>query len=99
MRARLGEQDGRTGRGPAASSGQPWPGGETMVTETVVEQVVQALARGEDVSAIARAYGRSKNGPRVATARPVRHSHHPPDGVAARSVSGVDHPARAGGRL
>jgi transposase len=28
-----------------------------MVTETVVEQVVQALARGEAVSAIARAYG------------------------------------------
>lgn len=28
-----------------------------MVTETVVEQVVQALARGESVSAIARAYG------------------------------------------
>ena len=28
-----------------------------MVTETVVEQVVQALARGEGVSAIARAYG------------------------------------------
>lgn len=28
-----------------------------MVTETVVEQVVQALARGEAVSAVARAYG------------------------------------------
>lgn len=28
-----------------------------MVTDTVVEQVVQALARGEGVSAIARAYG------------------------------------------
>ena len=28
-----------------------------MVTETVVEQVVQALARGESVAAVARAYG------------------------------------------
>jgi transposase-like protein len=28
-----------------------------MVTGTVMEQVVQALARGEGVSAIARAYG------------------------------------------
>jgi|GEM_PF-2653826 len=28
-----------------------------MVTETVVEQVVQANARGEAVSAVARAYG------------------------------------------
>ena len=28
-----------------------------MVTETVVEQVVQALARGDAVAAVARAYG------------------------------------------
>lgn len=57
MTAALGTRDGRTAESPSASFGQPWPGGETMVTETVVEQVVQALARGESVSAIARAYG------------------------------------------
>ena len=57
MTAGPGAWDGRTTESPAASFGQPWPGGETMVTETVVEQVVQALARGEGVSAIARAYG------------------------------------------
>jgi len=43
------------GAGP--SSEQPWLGADAMVTETVVEQVVQALARGEAVSAVARAYG------------------------------------------
>jgi hypothetical protein len=57
MTAGPGAWDGRTAESPAASFGQPWPGVETMVTETVVEQVVQALARGEGVSAIARAYG------------------------------------------
>lgn len=57
MTAGPGAWDGRTAESPAASFGQPWPGGETVVTETVVEQVVQALARGEGVSAIARAYG------------------------------------------
>ena len=51
-----------------------------MVTETVVEQVVQALVRGEPVAAVARAYGldrktvrtwrtRGRHGPRVP--RPV----------------------------
>ncbi len=48
---------GETGLVPAASSGQPWPGADVMVTESVVEQVVQALARGEAVAAVARAYG------------------------------------------
>ncbi len=42
--------------GPASSE-QPWLGADTMVTETVVEQVVQARARGEAVAAVARAYG------------------------------------------
>jgi hypothetical protein len=50
----VGRQDDES---PAASFGQPWPGVASMVTETVVEQVVQALARGKGVSAIARAYG------------------------------------------
>ncbi len=60
MTAGLGALDGGgTAGSPAASFGQPWPGGETMVTETVVEQVVQALVRGEGVSAIARACQRS----------------------------------------
>ncbi len=57
MTAGRGALDSVMAWSPAASFGQPWPGGETMVTETVVEQVVQALARGEGVSAIARAYG------------------------------------------
>lgn len=37
------------------TSEQPWLGADAMVTETVVEQVVQALARGAAVSAVARA--------------------------------------------
>ncbi len=40
--------------GPASSE-QPWLGADTMVTETVVEQVVQARAGGETVAAVARA--------------------------------------------
>ncbi|MEO7964265.1 MAG: hypothetical protein ABIT38_10205 [Gemmatimonadaceae bacterium] len=32
-------------------------GADAMVTESVVEQVVQALARGEALVAVARAYG------------------------------------------
>ena len=39
------------------SSGQPIPGADAMVTETVVEQVLHALRRGEQLSAVARAYG------------------------------------------
>lgn len=51
-----------------------------MVTETVVEQVVQALTRGEAVSSVARAYGidrktvrlwRSRGGYGARNARPV----------------------------
>ncbi len=42
--------------GPASSE-QPWLGVDAMVTETVVEQVVQARMRGEPVAAVARAYG------------------------------------------
>ena len=57
MDARLGTQDEGAVTGPTASSGQPWPGAVVMVTETVVEQVVAALARGEAVAAVARAYG------------------------------------------
>ncbi len=50
-------QDGGTGPSQGPSSGQPWPGVDPMVTETVVEQVVQALARGASVAAVARTYG------------------------------------------
>jgi transposase len=51
-----------------------------MVGETVVEQIVQALARGESVSAVARAYGldrktvrawRARGGPQPRAARTV----------------------------
>lgn len=51
------QQEGRVVSSPVACSGQPWPGADAMVTETVVEQVVMALARGEAVAAVARAYG------------------------------------------
>ncbi len=57
MRSGVGGQDAGRGRAPSASSGQPWPGVETMVAETMVEQVVQALTRGDAVAAVARAYG------------------------------------------
>ena len=40
-----------------ASSELPWLGADAMVTETVVDQVVQARARGEAVAAVARACG------------------------------------------
>lgn len=40
-----------------AHSGESQPGVDVMVTESMVEQVVQALARGEAVAAVARAYG------------------------------------------
>ena len=40
-----------------------------MVTETVVEQVVQALARGESVAAVARAYGLDRKTVRAWRAR------------------------------
>ena len=55
------------GIGP--SSEQPWLGADAMVTETVVEQVVQALARGEAVSAVARAYGIDRKTVRLWRAR------------------------------
>ncbi len=48
---------GRAAAVLATSSGELWPGTETMVGETVVEQIVAALARGEPVAAVARAYG------------------------------------------
>jgi len=57
MDASLGTQDEEALREPTASSGQPWRGAVVMVTETVVEQVVAALARGEAIVAVARAYG------------------------------------------
>ena len=50
MTAGSGALDGGTDGSPAASFGRLWPGGDPMVTETVVEQVIQALARGEGVS-------------------------------------------------
>ena len=40
-----------------------------MVTETVVEQVVQARARGEAVAAVARAYGLDRKTVRTWTQR------------------------------
>ena len=54
--ARAGVADGAMGPHRAADSGEPRPGAVPMVAETVVEQVVQALARGESVTAVARAY-------------------------------------------
>lgn len=48
-------------RGAAvASSGASCPGAEPMLSESVVEQVVQALARGEPVAAVARAFHRDR---------------------------------------
>ncbi|MCC6773241.1 MAG: IS21 family transposase [Gemmatimonadaceae bacterium] len=49
-------QDVGAGAVPATSSGQPWPGAATMVAETVVEQVVQALGRGTPIAEVARAF-------------------------------------------
>ena len=63
------QQQGQGGAWPVACSGQPWPGADAMVTETVVEQVVQALARGEPVSAVARAYGLDRKTVRTWRAR------------------------------
>lgn len=60
------------GSAPAPSSGQPWPGVATMVTETVVEQVVQALARGATVAAVARAYGLDRKTVRSWRGRGIR---------------------------
>ena len=65
---------------PTACSGQLWPGTDGMVGETIVEQIVAALARGESVSAVARAYGldrktvrawRRRGGPRPRKMRPT----------------------------
>lgn len=73
----VGREDGG-GAVWAPCSGQPWPGAAPVVTETVIEQIVQALARGESVSAVARAYGldrktvrawRRRGGPQPRTAR------------------------------
>ena len=44
-------------------------GAAAMVTETVVEQVVQARARGEAVAAVARAYGLDRKTVRTWTQR------------------------------
>ena len=49
-------QDVGAGAVPAASSGQPWRGADPMVAETVVEQVVQALGRGDPIAEVARAF-------------------------------------------
>jgi transposase len=77
----LGSRAGGGGTAvPTACSGQLWPGTGTMVGETVVEQIVAALARGESVSAVARAYGldrktvrawRRRGGPRPRQTRPT----------------------------
>lgn len=69
MWAPRGERDPDVAAASAASSGQPWPGAATMVSETVVEQVVQALARGEAVAAVARAYGLDRKTVRTWRAR------------------------------
>jgi transposase len=65
----VGQQQGQVVPSPVACSGQPWPGADAMVTETVVEQVVQALARGEPVAAVARAYGLDRKTVRTWRAR------------------------------
>ncbi len=69
MSIAVGQQEGRMVSAPVACSGQPWPGADAMVTETVVEQVVQALARGEAVAAVARAYGLDRKTVRTWRAR------------------------------
>ena len=69
MVTRSGGQDQGAGVFLAASSGQPSPGAVPMVTETVVEQVVQALVRGEPVAAVARAYGLDRKTVRTWRAR------------------------------
>lgn len=43
--------------GPAASSGHSCLGALPVVSETIVEQVIAAVGRGEPLSGIARAYG------------------------------------------
>lgn len=57
------------GTSPAASSGHLCLGADPVVTETVVEQVMQALARGEPVSVIARSYGLDRKTVRTWRAR------------------------------
>ena len=95
MDASLGTQDEEALRGQIASSGQPWPGAVVMVTETVVEQVVAALARGEAVAAVAPAYGLGpEDGPDLGPVRWLSAPGAPSDGATAGSVSGVDTPAR-----
>ena len=42
----------RAGAVPATSSGQPWPEAATMVAEAVMEQVVQALCRGDPIAEV-----------------------------------------------
>ena len=65
--------DGRLEQGDSlagpASSEQPWLGADAMVTETVVEQVVLARARGEAVAVVARAYGLDRKTVRTWAAR------------------------------
>ena len=74
------------GAGPCSE--QPWLGAAAMVTETVAEQVVQALARGEAVAAVARAYGiERKNGAPVAESRSAWCTQRTRRRVAAGSVS------------
>lgn len=74
----MGEK-GQVAAVPATSSGQLLPRTDAMVGELVVEQIVAALARGERVSAAARAYGidrtvrawRRRGGPRPRKTRPT----------------------------
>ena len=58
-----------SGASPATSSGHLCLGADAVVTETVVEQVLQALARGEPVSVIARSYGLDRKTVRTWRAR------------------------------
>ena len=73
-----------------------------MVTETVVEQVVQALARGEAVAAVARAYGldrktvrtwRQRGAHRPRAARPTVSQLDPYRGWLAQRAPEVDYNA------
>ena len=73
----------------AASSGQSWPGVAAMVPETIVEQVVQALTRGEAVAAVARAFGLDRK-----TVRTWRQRGHYAPRTRRRTVSQLD-PYRA----
>ena len=67
-----------------------------MVSETVVELVVQALARREAISAVARSYGLDRKTVRLRAASAPCAT---PECLLRRSISRLAGAARAGGRV